>query len=179
MAFTIGNSTKTRAYSAVPYSNIPDKIVWLGSTKYFDMNVRTNYFSTNLFVEYAKTFGNHQFRGLVGYNYEVSNENSLEVSRDGLLDANNPGFSLADGQVYSAVDASNDWAIVGVFYRLSYNYKEKYLLETNGRVDGSSKFPKNQRFGFFPSVSLGWRLSEEGFWKINKDLVSQLKVRAS
>ena len=179
MAFTIGNSTKTRAYSAVPYSNIPDKIVWLGSTKYFDMNVRTNYFSTNLFVEYAKTFGNHQFRGLVGYNYEVSNENSLEVSRDGLLDANNPGFSLADGQVYSAVDASNDWAIVGGFYRLSYNYKEKYLLETNGRVDGSSKFPKNQRFGFFPSVSLGWRLSEEGFWKINKDLVSQLKVRAS
>ena len=179
LAFTVTNSSRTRAYSAVPYSNVEGEVEWLGSSKYFDKNTRANYFSTNLYVEYTKAFGDHNFHALAGYNYEESNEYSLEVSRDGLLDANNPGFSLADGQVYTTTDASNDWALLGGFYRVGYNYKERYLIETNGRVDGSSKFPSNQRFGFFPSVSVGWRLSEENFWRVDKELVSQLKIRAS
>lgn len=179
LAFTVTNSSRTRAYSAVPYSNVEGEVEWLGSSKYFDKNTRANYFSANLYVEYTKAFGDHNFHALAGYNYEESNEYSLEVSRDGLLDANNPGFSLADGQVYTTTDASNDWAILGGFYRVGYNYKERYLIETNGRVDGSSKFPSNQRFGFFPSVSVGWRLSEENFWRVDKELVSQLKIRAS
>ena len=179
LAFTVTNSSRTRAYSAVPYSNVEGEVEWLGSSKYFDKSTRANYMSTNLYVEYTKAFGDHNFHALVGYNYEESNEYSLEVSRDGLLNANTPGFSLADGQVYTAADASNDWAILGGFFRVGYNYKERYLIETNGRVDGSSKFPSNQRFGFFPSVSVGWRLSEEDFWQVDDRLVSQLKVRAS
>ena len=179
LAFTHTNSGKTRAYSAVPYSVKEGEVEWLGSTKYFDKKTKASYFSTNLYAEFKKEWGSHQFQALAGYNYEESHERSLEVSRDGLLDPDHPSFSLADGQVYSTAEASNDWAIVGGFYRLGYNFKEKYLLETNGRIDGSSKFPASQRFGYFPSLSAGWRVSEEEFWKVNKDLVSQLKIRAS
>lgn len=178
-AFTIMNSGKTRAYSSVPYSNIENSVSWLGSSRYFDRKINSSYISVNLYMKYNKDFGDHHITGLLGYNYEQSNEKSLEVSRDGLLDPDNPSFALADGQVYSTIDSSNDWAIVGGFYRLGYNYKDRYLFETNGRVDGSSKFPVNQRFGFFPSFSAGWRISEEPFWNVSKDIVSLLKVRAS
>jgi TonB-linked SusC/RagA family outer membrane protein len=179
LAFAIGHSEKTRAYSAVPYSSEPDKITWLGASKYFDTQAKTDYLSINLYAAYSRTFGNHAFKGLLGYNYEDAAAHTLEVSRDGLLDPDNPGFSLSNGQVYTATDASNDWAVAGGFYRLTYHYKERYLVETNGRVDGSSKFPKSRRFGFFPSVSAGWRISEEPFWPVDKKWISQLKVRGS
>jgi TonB-linked SusC/RagA family outer membrane protein len=179
LAFAIGNSEKTRAYSAVPYSNAPGEITWLGDTRYFNTHGRQHYFSVNLYSEYNRAFGDHTFKGLVGYNYENATERSLEVSRNGLLDVNNPGFSLSNGQVYSTADASNDWAILGGFYRLAYDYKGKYLAEANGRVDGSSKFPKSQRFGFFPSVSVGWRISEETFWPVSKKWLPQVKIRGS
>ena len=53
-------------------------------------------------------------------------------------------------------------------FRLSYAFKDRYLLEVNGRYDGSSKFPTDQQWAFFPSVSGGWRVSEEAFWKVNR-----------
>ena len=61
----------------------------------------------------------------------------------------------------------------------NYAFKDRYLLEVNGRYDGSSKFPTDQQWAFFPSVSGGWRVSEEAFWKVNPDLFSNLKIRAS
>ena len=67
----------------------------------------------------------------------------------------------------------------GIFYRVNYDYKGKYLLETNGRYDGTSRFPKGDRYGFFPSVSAGWRVSEEGFFSPIKNTVDNLKLRAS
>src|SRR5699024_8557043 len=65
------------------------------------------------------------------------------------------------------------------FSRINYNYQSKYLLELIGRYDGSYKFPKGERFGFFPAVSLGWRISEEEFFKNNVGFFDELKVRAS
>ena len=70
-------------------------------------------------------------------------------------------------------------ALRGVFYRLNYIYKDKYLIETNGRYDGTSRFPKESRFGFFPSVSLGWRISKESFMAGTASWLDNLKVRAS
>lgn len=67
----------------------------------------------------------------------------------------------------------------GLFYRITYSYRGKCLLENNGRYDGSSKFPSKNRFGFFPSVSAGWRVSEEKFMDWSKKVVSNLKLRAS
>ena len=69
--------------------------------------------------------------------------------------------------------------MAGGFFRLNYAFKDRYLLEVNGRYDGSSKFPTDQQWAFFPSVSGGWRVSEEAFWKVNPELFSNLKIRAS
>src|SRR5690606_1173846 len=73
----------------------------------------------------------------------------------------------------------SDWANFGVFSRINYNFKGKYLLEVNARYDGSSKFPKHEQFGFFPSFSAGWRISEENFLAISKNWLDNLKIRAS
>src|SRR5690606_8821083 len=68
---------------------------------------------------------------------------------------------------------------VGGFFRLNYDYNNRYLLEVNGRYDGSSKFPDNERYAFFPSISAGWRISAEPFWNVSSDIISDLKVRGS
>jgi hypothetical protein len=71
------------------------------------------------------------------------------------------------------------WAISGGFYRLNYIFDERYLLELTGRYDGSSKFPEDERYGFFPSASVGWRISSEPFWNVPGRFISHLQLRAS
>lgn len=70
-------------------------------------------------------------------------------------------------------------ALRGAFYRLNYNYRERYLIELNGRYDGTSRFPQNSRFGFFPSFSAGWRISNENFMAGTSKWLDNLKIRAS
>src|SRR5690606_19311652 len=72
-----------------------------------------------------------------------------------------------------------DWALIGQFFRVNYFYDDKYLLEINGRYDGSSRFSANDRYVFSPSVSAGWRLSEESFMQFAKPLFNDIKVRGS
>ena len=91
--------------------------------------------------------------------------------------ADRPNFDLLNGEAMTIADnGSSSSALVGAFYRISYSYKSKYLIETSGRYDGNSTFPSNQRWGFFPSASLVWRISEEGFLK-DADWLDKLKIR--
>ena len=76
-------------------------------------------------------------------------------------------------------NGSNSWSVVGAFFRVNYGYKGKYLAEVSGRYDGNSRFPTNQRWGFFPSGSIGWRISEEKFMENAKNWLDNLKIRAS
>ena len=95
-----------------------------------------------------------------------------------LLDVNNPQFNLATGTQTSGGSAS--WSsTAGFFGRVNYNLNEKYLLEANIRYDGSSKFPRALRWRWFPSVSAGWRVSQEPFFQPIKEVVNALKLRAS
>lgn len=71
------------------------------------------------------------------------------------------------------------WRIGGGFFRANYVYADRYLFEVNGRYDGSSKFPTNQQWAFFPSASIGWRVSQEPWWHIDEKAISNLKLRAS
>ena len=116
---------------------------------------------------------------MVGYNYEQSRYERLAAQRNGLIfdDAND--LNLALGQAITTGGGYEMWAIFGGFSRLNYSFKDRYLLEVNGRYDGSSKFPSNQRFGFFPSFSAGWRVSKESFWNVKPSVISDLKLRAS
>ena len=88
-------------------------------------------------------------------------------------------MNLALGQAIATGGGYEKWAILGGFSRLNYSFKDRYLIEVNARYDGSSKFPADQRFAFFPSVSGGWRISKESFWNVSPKIISDLKIRAS
>ena len=170
---------ETRLYTPVPYSKEPGTMLERGENKMNESDDKTNYIGANIFAEYEQTFDKHNFKGLVGYNYENSLLTSRFMQRDGLINPALPDFSLMNGQNFLLRGGGNEWTVLGGFFRLNYNFAEKYLLEVNGRYDGSSKFPQSQQFGFFPSASAGWRISDERFWDFAKDLVSDLKLRAS
>lgn len=78
-----------------------------------------------------------------------------------------------------ATGGYSDWATAGFFGRINYNYKERYLLELNGRYDGTSRFLRDQRWNFFPSFSAGWNVAKENFWRPMEKWVNMLKFKAS
>ena len=166
-----------------PFSTRKDIIEYMGS--YEDGYIletwdNTLYTAANIYTEYENTFnGNHNVKGLVGYGYEKSGYHYNEVSRNGLLLDMAESIALATGESIVPNASVNNWRIIGAYFRLNYGYKNRYLLEINGRYDGSSKFPLKQQFGFFPSISGGWRLSEEPFWNVNRNILSDVKFRAS
>lgn len=166
----------------VPYSRSKDVVNYVGTTTndlLFDRR-ETQYLANNAYAEYEDKFvDNHYLKFMVGYNYEQSRFERLAAQRNGLIfdDAND--LNLALGQAITTGGGYEVWTILGGFSRLNYSFKDRYLLEINGRYDGSSKFPSDQRFGFFPSFSAGWRLSQESFWKVKPNIISDLKIRAS
>lgn len=175
------NNTNTRRVQ-VPYSTGLGQLASVGTTTNdltFDQR-ETQYIATNVYAEFENTFKeNHYLKLMAGYNYEQSTYNRLAVQRNGIIFEDAKDLNLALGQAITTGGGYEQWAIMGAFSRLNYSYKDRYLVEVNARYDGSSKFPSNQRYGFFPSVSAGWRINQEPFWKVSNDLVSDLKIRAS
>jgi TonB-linked SusC/RagA family outer membrane protein len=88
-------------------------------------------------------------------------------------------LSMGDASTQTNSGRYEEWALLSYFGRLNYNYKERYLLEATLRIDGSSRFPKNNRFASFPSVAAGWRVSEEPFFEPLVNTISYLKFKAS
>ena len=116
---------------------------------------------------------------MVGYNYEQSTYDGLKVLRNGLLLEDSENINMALGDAITTSGEYNRWRIAGGFFRLNYAFKDRYLVEVNGRYDGSSKFPTDQQWAFFPSISVGWRISEEEFWNVKPEVLSDVKIRAS
>jgi TonB-linked SusC/RagA family outer membrane protein len=180
--FQSSGTDQSRKRVPVPYSNAPGVIAYVGTayndyTKTID---ETNYNAANLYAEYENTFNKaHYLKVLLGYNYEQSIYNSTIAQRNGLIFSDADNLNLALGQSINTAAAYEKWAILGGFFRVNYSYKDRYLLEVNGRYDGSSKFPSDQRYAFFPSVSAGWRISRESFWNVSNKFISDLKIRGS
>lgn len=166
----------------VPYSAAPGVTSFVGTaTNDLQMKDSTNrYLASNIYGEYETHFGTaHYFKAMAGFNYEQSTYNGYSTVRNGLIFSDAGDLNLALGSNISTGGGYERWAIMGEFFRLNYAYKDRYLVEVNGRYDGSSKFPANQRYAFFPSISAGWRVSKESFWKISPKAISDLKIRAS
>ena len=182
--FTFNNSDINQKQKRVPipYSIKKDEILYTG-TKYNDFLEsfrNTFYTATNLYSEYENNFREHHyFKGMIGYNYETSENKYTSIQRNGLLLEDADNLNLVLGESITPSSSYSKWRIAAGFFRFNYGYKNRYLAEINGRYDGSSKFPKNHQFAFFPSISGGWRISEEPFWKISKDVISNIKIRAS
>ena len=182
--FTFRNTgnNQLRHRVQIPYSNKPGVIAYVGTTTNdltFD-NRYTQYLAGNLYTEYENTFNdNHYLKAMVGYNYEESTYNRIGVQRNGIIYEDATDLNLVLGQSITTSGGYEKWNILGGYSRLNYSFKDKYLVEVNARYDGSSKFPSNQRYAFFPSISAGWRLSNEGFFKVSPKIISNVKLRAS
>lgn len=182
--FTFQNSIdkEQRRRVEIPYSRAPGVIEYLGTATNDLRNLddNTDYLASNLYGEYQALFREkHSLNLVLGTNYEQSTFDRVDVTRNGLIFPDASNINLALGQSITTAGNYEKWAILGGFYRLNYNYNERYLVGLTGRYDGSSKFPTNQRYAFFPSYSLGWRPSRESFWKVSDRLISDLKFRAS
>ena len=176
------NNDQTQKRVPVPYSTKPGVIQYVGTNynDYQNTNQTTQYFASNTYVEYEPHLDNgHYFKGLVGYNYEQSTYKQVKVLRNGLIFPDAQDLSLALGQSITTNGGFSKWVTNGGFYRFNYSYREKYLVELNGRYDGSSRFPSTQRYAFFPSISAGWRVSNENFWEGLKNVVNDFKLRGS
>lgn len=137
------------------------------------------YQTINMYSNYSFSLSDsHNFTIMGGYQEEDNDYSYLRNITTGLYSTTNPNVSMGSGNT-TITDTRNGWATRGFFGRINYNYDEKYLLEFNGRYDGSSRFAKDNRWGFFPSVSAGWNIVREGFMSNATHIVSILKLRGS
>lgn len=178
-SFMYENSVKTKYDKLFKYHTPAEEIRPSVSNSKFriDKNSTVTH-SLNVFANYDKKIGNHAFSAMGGYNQEDYFYESTWMSKLDVINGELPSISQATGEL-TAEDGYKEYSTRSLFYRLGYVYAGKYMFETNGRYDGSSKFPKDSRFGFFPSMSLGWRLSEEAFMDWSKSYLSNLKLRFS
>lgn len=140
---------------------------------------RTRYQSINLYTNYIFTLAEkHNFTLMAGYQEEENDYSYMKNSITGLYSTTTPNVGMGTGDK-TVVDTRNGWATRGFFGRINYDYDGRYLLELNGRYDGSSRYAKDSRWGFFPSASVGWNITREKFFQPLTKTVSNLKLRAS
>ena len=151
-----------------------------------DEAVNTNqYYSTNIFGTYDDTFNQaHHLSVVGGMNYEAWKNKNISAYGENLVSTDLDDLDLvgqnAEGATITGVGGGqNEYALLGIFGRINYDYKSRYLFEVSGRYDGTSRFASGSRWGFFPSASAGWRISEESFFQPVRQWIDNLKVRGS
>lgn len=137
-----------------------------------------NYILFSAFTSYEKNIGAHYVKGLVGYEWDRDQYKSMYGSKMDLITPEVVAIRAALGAI-TLDDRISHWATQGIFGRLNYNYNQKYLVEFSARYDGSSRFARGSRWGFFPSFSAGYNIARENFWEPIQHHVNNLKFRAS
>ncbi len=184
--YTYDLTNRNNEYSRMPVvawntwgGNISAPTTQNSTTHATQNNTKIARWTTNVFGSYEKTFAqDHNLKVMAGFTAEEENSRYFYARRMGLVDTSLPILNLANGD--QSVTASA-WhrATAGFFGRINYDYKGIYLLELNGRYDGSSRFPEADQWAFFPSMSLGYRFSEEKYFEPIRDIVSNGKLRFS
>lgn len=152
---------------------------WTNPNYVYEHQQNDTYNAFNLFGDYEGTFGKHYFKVMLGFNQETKHTRAFYAQRENLVSNELPSMDAATGEKYVG-NSDDSWATRSGFFRVNYSFADRYLLELNGRYDLSSKFPKHNRAVFNPSFSLGWRLSEESWFKnITHNIFDELKLRAS
>lgn len=150
-----------------------------GMNRVSEYRNRQYYNALNAFATYSFDLNNmHNFKILGGYNQEEFNQDNVLAEGDGLLVRDLYNLATAT-EMYNIDGSAALWSVQGFFGRFNYDYKKKYLLEVNGRYDGSSRFPEYSRWGFFPSFSAGWQVDKESFWNDFNGVWTGIKLRGS
>lgn len=146
---------------------------------YQEIKSDINRHSVNVFGTYSHTWERmHNFKAVAGMQYEHQRNTELSVKKTDLLSDDLSSMSVANG-VATVTESISAYKTLGYFARLNYDYDGKYLLEVSGRYDGSSRFAPGSRWGFFPSASAGWRMSQEKFWNGMQSWWNNSKLRIS
>lgn len=136
-------------------------------------------YTVNAFATYDNTWGgSHNLTTTAGYNFERWNQKNVSTTGYELSSVDLDDLSLAT-TMFQMGGGQNEYKLSGVFGRINYNYGGRYLVELSGRYDGSSRFASDKRWGWFPSGSIGWRISEEKFFEGARDRIDNLKLRLS
>lgn len=136
--------------------------------------------TANAFATYDKTFASdHNVKVMAGFSADRYTYDYYRILRRGVIDYDLANLNLTNGTNFTTAANANRYATAGFFGRVNYDYKGIYLFEANGRYDGSSSFPQNKQWAFFPSVSAGYRFSEEAYFKPLKNWWSNGKIRFS
>lgn len=149
-----------------------------GQDYYQMQDQQKRYNALNIFSNYEHHWGKHSFKAMAGFNQESYSYKNFFGQVKGQTTPSVPSFAGGTGDK-TITDSYSEYSIRSGFARLNYAFNDRYLLELNGRYDGSSKFPKDDRFGFFPSVSIGWRLGQEKFMDWSRSWLDDIKLRAS
>ncbi len=176
-------------YVNTEYSTYPGEIITetadASENKLVEKNTTHHYYQTNIFATYNKSFkDSHNLKVMAGFNYEAKDLKDITSTGYDLMSDTLNDFNLlgqnADGEKRTELTGGyNEYALAGVFGRVNYDYKGRYLVEATARFDGSSRFAQGHRWGFFPSASAGWRISEEPFFAPVRDWFNNLKIRYS
>lgn len=160
-----------------------------GATSTFTSGTITDYYqeghmqiddnNLNIYGTYTHVWDKkHNFKVVAGGQYEDYRTTDLSVKKNDLLSKDLSSFTVAQGETTVGQDISA-YRTLGYFARVNYDYEGKYLAEISGRWDGTSKFASKDRWGFFPSASIGWRMSSEKFWNKLLPVVNNAKFRFS
>lgn len=168
-----------KPYVEFPNPNNPDDILLTWQPSFVrenrgDVNEQTYRFT----VDYEKSFGVHNISLLGGYEQIQNQWNGIDAYRERIYNNNFRQLALGDPSTSTNSGGAADWALMSYFGRATYNYNEKYLIESSLRYDGSSRFAKGNKWGLFPAVSVGWLISKESFMESIKG-VKNIKLRAS
>ncbi|MBV7532106.1 TonB-dependent receptor [Chitinophaga sp. sic0106] len=175
---TVANGSSFHRQTAAPWSIYPGVISYVYNDNLWQQNNNKTTNVVNIYGNYNKRVGKHNLSFTAGVNQELQQLRMLYSQRNDILSEDLNEVALGSGD--ATVNSNNEeLALLGAFGRAAYSYADKYLVEFNGRYDGSSRFPSSSRFGFFPSVSTGWRMSEEAFFAPVKNVISDIKWRAS
>lgn len=180
-AYNFTNS-QSKDYRATLPVTINGRTQILGPSSLDEANTNTDYKSFQATANYSKSFNSlHNLDLLVGYSWEEQSSRNMSASRQNFPNNNYPYLTMGSPDVQTNAGGGSDWVIQSVFGRAQYNYAERYLGELTMRYDGSSRFPTDSRYAFFPSAALGWRISEESFMKENENLsfIDNLKLKVS
>jgi len=140
--------------------------------------------TTNMFnvrLTYENTFKDHHVKAMIGQEQQKNTHTWASAYRRNFISSAIDQINVGSSDAQDKDNGGSAWesAYNNYFGRFNYDYKSKYLIEFLFRYDGSANFPKEKRYGFFPGISIGWRLSEEGFIKNNYTFIDQLKIRTS
>lgn len=128
---------------------------------------------------YSQEVDVHDFQVLAGFSAEDFTSTSIGAGRQNFINTDMPYLNTGDAGTMTNSGGISEWAILSFYSRLNYAFGGRYLLEANGRWDASSRFAAGNRWGFFPSVSAGWRFSEESFWAPLRSVANEMKLRIS